>query len=91
MVCHDGNYKIRRDGVIFLREYFELDRQHILAHPRFREVYLPELFEFLNDEDSLVKVDAIEAFIAILEELRENEIEEFLQAFLQYLVCDVDE
>jgi hypothetical protein len=25
-VCRDGNYKIRRDGVIFLREYFEQDR-----------------------------------------------------------------
>ena len=25
-VCRDGNYKIRRDGVIFLREYFEHDR-----------------------------------------------------------------
>lgn len=26
-VCRDGNYKIRRDGVIFLREYFAHDRK----------------------------------------------------------------
>jgi hypothetical protein len=70
-VCHDGNYKIRRDGVIFLREYFAHDRQRIINHSRFREVYVPELFEFLNDEDTLIKVDAIETFCEILEELKE--------------------
>ena len=25
-VCHDNNYKIRRDGVIFLKEYFKHNR-----------------------------------------------------------------
>jgi hypothetical protein len=68
-VCRDTNYKIRRDGVIFMREYFEHAREQVVEHYRFRGVYLPELLEFLNDEDSHIRVDAIEAFTVILEDL----------------------
>lgn len=68
-VCRDGNYKIRRDGVIFLRDYFAYDRKRIIEHFRFRQVYLPELFELLNDEDPHIRVDAMEAFTEILEDL----------------------
>ena len=64
--------------MVFLREYFVHAREAIIEHERFRDIYLPELFEFLNDEDSLIKVDAIETFSEILEELKEDEIEEFL-------------
>ena len=34
-ICHDTNYKMRRDGVIFLKEYFQHDRKKILEHERF--------------------------------------------------------
>ena len=50
-ICQDNNYKIRRDGVIFLKEYFKYDRKRIVEHDRFKDVYLPELIDFLNDED----------------------------------------
>lgn len=90
-VCRDGNYKIRRDGVVFFREYFEHDRKQIVEHYRFREVYLPELMEFLNDEDSHIRVDAIEAFAVILEDLDSQELDEFMQGFLKYVVCEEDE
>lgn len=67
------------------------DHKQIVSSPRFKDVYLPELFEFLSDDDSLIKVDAIETFSEILEELTKDVIEEFLQVFLKYLVCDPDE
>lgn len=50
-ICQDNNYKIRRDGVIFLKEYFKYDKKRIVEHERFKNVYLPELIDFLNDED----------------------------------------
>ena len=77
-VCRDSNYKIRRDGVIFFKEYFEHAREQVVSNYRFQEVYLPELFELLNDEDSHIRVDAIEAFSVVLEDLRAQEVEEFI-------------
>jgi hypothetical protein len=50
-ICQDNNYKIRRDGVIFLKEYFKYDKMRIVKSERFKDVYLPELMDFLNDED----------------------------------------
>ena len=50
-ICGDNNYKIRRDGCIFFIEYFKMRREEIIAGERFREVYLPTLIDFLNDED----------------------------------------
>ena len=63
---------MRRDGVIFLKEYFQYDRDKILAHERFQDIYLPELIDFLNDEDLHIQIDAIEAVNEILEELDED-------------------
>ena len=50
-ICQDNNYKIRRDGVIFLKEYLNESKSKILESPRFKEVYLPALIDFINDED----------------------------------------
>jgi hypothetical protein len=50
-ICHDNNYKIRRDGVLFLKDYFQHARETIIKSDRFEDVYLPELFDFVNDED----------------------------------------
>jgi hypothetical protein len=50
-VCHDNNYKIRRDGVIFLKDYFKTNREEVVKSSRFQDTYLPELFDFINDED----------------------------------------
>lgn len=50
-VMHDNNYKIRRDGVIFLRDYMKANKKEIVESERFKEVYLEELIDFLNDED----------------------------------------
>jgi hypothetical protein len=37
--------------VIFLKEYFKYDKKRIVEHARFKDVYLTELIDFLNDED----------------------------------------
>ena len=50
-ICCDNNYKIRRDGVLFFKEYFKSNREAIIKSERFRENYLPTLLDFINDED----------------------------------------
>lgn len=50
-ICSDNNYKIRRDGVIFFKEYFKENTSQIVKSERFRETYLPALLDFINDED----------------------------------------
>lgn len=55
-----------------MKEYFKYDRKKIVEHDRFKNVYLPELIDFLNDEDMHIQIDAIEAVTEILEELDEE-------------------
>jgi hypothetical protein len=31
-ICTDNNYKIRRDGCIFLKEYLKKDRENIIKN-----------------------------------------------------------
>ena len=50
-ICSDNNYKIRRDGVLFFKEYFKDSTSQIVKGERFRETYLPTLLDFINDED----------------------------------------
>jgi hypothetical protein len=38
-ICGDNNYKIRRDGCVFLKEYFKMHREEILKSDRFKDVY----------------------------------------------------
>ena len=66
-ICQDNNYKIRRDGVIFMKEYLKKDKEKIIKQDRFQDTYLPMLFDFLNDEDLHIQLDAIEAVCEILD------------------------
>ena len=50
-ICQDNNYKIRRDGVVFLKEYILESKDEVVGSERFKDVYLPQLVDFLNDED----------------------------------------
>ena len=34
-ICHDNNYKIRRDGVIFLKEYIQENKENVIKSDRF--------------------------------------------------------
>ena len=85
-ICSDNNYKIRRDGCIFFKEYFKQDRESIISNSRFRELYMPNLIEFLNDEDLHIQLDAIEAVAEILECLTLEEVEnDFVPCVLNFL------
>lgn len=53
-ICHDNNYKIRRDGVIFFKEYIRLYKDSLIGTERFIETYLPLIIDFLSDEDQLI-------------------------------------
>jgi len=67
-ICSDNNYKIRRDGVLFFKEYFkEGDIKKIIKSERFAETYLPTLLDFINDEDLHIQIDAIEACCEVLD------------------------
>jgi hypothetical protein len=47
---------------------------------------LPELIDFLNDEDMLIQIDAVEAVTEILEEIDEEQIEhDFIPCMLNFL------
>ncbi|CDW84144.1 serine threonine-protein phosphatase 4 regulatory subunit 4 [Stylonychia lemnae] len=66
-ICQDNNYKIRLDGVIFLKEY--LIREQARQNRRFHDIYLPELIELLNDEEAYIRIEALEILTDILQEI----------------------
>jgi hypothetical protein len=48
----EGNYKLRRDGIIFLQNYFKNNNlAELTESDRYENVYLPELLGYLEDED----------------------------------------
>ena len=85
-ICTDNNYKIRRDGCIFFKEYFKQSRESIIKNKRFRDIYYPTLVDFLNDEDLHIQLDAIEAVTEIMDCLTMEEIEnDFVPCVLNFL------
>lgn len=73
-VFHDNNYKLRIDGVIFLKEYIANIKN--FKCKRLHSIYVPELLDFLQDEDNQIKIDSIEALCEILEEVDDKDITE---------------
>lgn len=59
-ICHDNNYKIRMDGVAFFKEYLREPSPGVVGHPRFKEVYLSELLELLQDEEAYIRIEALD-------------------------------
>ena len=48
----ETNFKLRRDGIIFMKDYFrEQDIQALAQTDRFQYLYLPELLGYLEDDD----------------------------------------
>ena len=85
-ICGDNNYKFRRDGVIFLKEYFQMNKDKILKSERFEFDYFPLLCELINDEDLFIQLDAIEAFCEFSEVLKPDQItKEFVPCALMNL------
>ena len=82
-ICHDNNYKIRMDGVLFFKDYLK-DPSTIISHPRFKAIYISELLELLNDEEAYIRVEALEILIQYLDQLDPVDIEnEFVKEVLR--------
>jgi len=60
---------VRRDGAIFFKDYLKKNCKELIRGERLEEVYLPEIYELLNDEESYVRIEVIEAILEILEHL----------------------
>lgn len=86
-ICSDNNYKIRRDGVLFFKEYFKDHTSQIVKGDRFRDTYLPTLLDFINDEDLEIQIDAIETICEVLDQLQSDEIE---QEILPCIIANLD-
>ena len=85
-ICSDNNYKIRRDGVLFFKEYFKTGTEKIVKTERFKETYLPTLLDFINDEDLEIQIDAIEAVCEVLDQINTEDIEnDFIPCVLNNL------
>jgi hypothetical protein len=66
-VCQDNNLYIRQAGLEFMKEYLEQSREQILKSPRFKSFYLPTLFDFVDDEDLHIQLQAIEVMVLIMD------------------------
>lgn len=83
-LCGDPNYEFRRDAAIFFKEYLKKNCEVLVNTDRLEETYLPEIYELLNDEESYVRIEVIEAILEILEHLNVKTIEQqFIPNFLK--------
>lgn len=86
-MCGDTNYTVRRDGAIFFKEYLKKNSKELVGSERLEDLYLPEIYELLNDEESYVRIEVIEAILEILEHLQLQTIEtQFIPNFLKALI-----
>lgn len=85
-ICQDNNYNIRRDGVVFLKENFLQNKREVLEGTCFRDNYFDVLLDFINDEDMLIQVDAIEAMLEVIDEISTEEVEnELIPCIIQFM------
>jgi len=68
-LCGDTNYKIRMDGAIFMKEYLETYFDALKGSSRLTQTYIPEICELLNDEETYIRIEAIEGISYVLETL----------------------
>jgi hypothetical protein len=86
-MCQDTNYTVRRDSGMFFRDYLKKNSVELVGSDRLEDLYLPEIYELLNDEESYVRIEAIAAILEILEHLALETIEtQFIPNFLKALV-----
>ncbi len=85
----DNNWKIRLDAVIFFRDYLP---KVISSSTRFENIYIPNLIELLNDEESYIKIEGIACTVEIMDKLSQEEIEkEFIPVVFNVIDCNVEE
>ena len=91
-LCRDSNYKIRIDSAIILKEYFSENCHALLSSPRLQQTYVPELVEMCSDEQTCIRVEAIEALSSVMEVVEASKLEsEVIPALLKIMQSDYDE
>jgi hypothetical protein len=89
-ICHDTNYKIRMDGILFFKEY--LSYPQVLSHQRFKTIYLSEVIELLNDEEYYIRIEAIEILAEVLHLVGADIIEkEFMPVFFSTIESTLED
>jgi hypothetical protein len=81
------------DGAIFFKDYLlGPQKASIVSHPRFKNIYLSELLELLNDEEAFIRIEALEILTDYLNLLTPDDIEsEFVKEMLKTTDADNEE
>ena len=81
----ENNFKLRIDGIVFLKNYFNNypDIEQLIKTDRFQDLYLPELLGYLEDGDQQLVCDAILTCTPLLDYLEEEVIQKM---FLPQLI-----
>jgi len=88
-LCGDVNYKIRMDGAIFIKEYLEINHESLIGSARLKQTFLPDMCELLNDEETYIRIEAIEGIQYVLECLEEDVIErELMPNLLKMMIIE---
>lgn len=78
------------DGVLFFKEY--LNNEKVKNHSRFKDMYVPEIIELLNDEEAYIRIEALEIITDSLQYLDVDEIEkEYVQAVIKTIDVGIEE
>ena len=75
-VFNENNFKLRIDGIVFLKNYFNnyQNISQLIETDRFQDLYLPELLGYLEDGDQQLVCDAILCAMPLLDYLEEEVI-----------------
>lgn len=89
VICSDTDYKIRTDGAIFFKEFFKQSAAQFVGSERYEDVFLPEIIELVNDEESYVSVEALEGLLEVLEHVDLETVEsEIMPNILKLIAHD---
>ena len=68
-VFNENNFKLRREGILFLQRYFKSNEdkiEELMKTDRFQYFYMQELQGYFEDEDQQLICDSLEAVCPIL-------------------------
>lgn len=70
-----------------MKEYLQINQEVLKTSTRLKQTYIPELCELLNDEETYIRIEAMEGISYVLETLDEATIErELIPNLLKMLV-----
>lgn len=91
-ICGDTNYKIRMDGAVFFKEYLAKNHETLIGTTRLEKTYIPEILELCNDEETYIRIEAVDCVQYILETLTVELVEDqVIPSVLKMLQSDHDE